>query len=168
MRRHAAVAGRAAVVGVLVVAVAAAGWRADARSPEGIDVPAARAIVEQTNSARAAAGMPPLAVEPRLTRAAETYAREMARDGWFEHTDPTGAGVEARAEAAGYSDWEYLAENLATGAGRPDADEVVGRWLESPGHRRNILAPELRDVGVACYVANERYWCAQEFGARAR
>jgi uncharacterized protein YkwD len=159
-------AGRAAIVGVLVVAVAAAGWRADARSRDGIDVHAARAIVEQTNAARAAASLPPLAIEPRLTRAADAYAREMARAGWFEHTDPTGAGLETRAEAAGYTDWEYLAENLATGAGRPDASAVVGRWLESLSHRRNILAPELRDVGVACFVADERYWCAQEFGAR--
>jgi len=165
MRRDAALAGRAAVVGALVAAVAAAGWRAE-RSRDGIDATAARAIVEGTNAARAAAGLAALRVEPRLTRAADTYAREMARDGRLEHTDPSGAGVEARAEAAGYTDWEYLAENLATGAGRPDATALIGRWLESMSHRRNILAPELRDVGVACYVASERYWCAQEFGAR--
>ncbi len=153
---------RAVVVAALVAAVAAAGWRAD----DSAGIAASRAIIERTNAARADAGLPPLTVDPRLTRAAEAYAREMARDGRFDHVARGGAGVESRAEAAGYTGWEYLAENLATGAGRPDADAIVARWLESPEHRRNILAPELRDAGVACYLAAGRYWCAQEFGAR--
>lgn len=156
---------RAALVAALVAVIATSG-RASGGSRDGVDAAVARTIIERTNAARADAGLPPLSIDPQLTRTAAAYAREMARHGWFDHTARDGAGVEARAEAAGYADWEYLAENLATGAGRPDADAVVARWLESPDHRRNLLAPELRDAGVACYVASSRYWCAQEFGAR--
>lgn len=158
---------RVALIAALVAVVATAGRPSDA-ARDGVDTAVARAIVERTNAARADAGLPPLATNPHLTSAAEAYAREMARDGWFDHTGADGAGVEGRAEAAGYADWEYLGENLATGAGRPDADAVVGRWLDSPSHRRNIVAPELRETGVACHAAGGRYWCAQEFGARAR
>ncbi len=153
---------RAAIAATLLATVAATGMRSSA----GDDLAVSRNIIERTNASRADAGLPPLSIDPQLTRAAQAYAREMAHDDRFDHTAPNGAGVDARAEAAGYTGWEYLAENLATGAGRPDADAIVARWLDSPDHRRNLLAAELRDAGVACHVASSRYWCAQEFGAR--
>jgi len=156
---------RHAVIAVgLVAVVATAGWW----TRGGDDVAISRTIIDRTNLARAESGLLPLEANPQLTRAAESYAREMARRGWFDHTGPDGASVDVRAEAAGYTAWEYLGENLAMGAGRPDAGAVVDRWLESADHRRNILSPELRETGVACYVADARYWCAQEFGTPPR
>ncbi len=157
---------RAAIIFGLIAVIAAAGWQASGRANNGIDAAVTRGVIDRTNLARTESGRLPLEANPHLTRAAETYAREMAQNGRFDHTARDGAGVDARAEAAGYTNWEYLAENLATGAGRPDAGAVVDRWLESPDHRRNILAPELRDTGVACYVVGGLYWCAQEFGTR--
>lgn len=159
---------RAAVVIALFGLCAATGWTASGRIHGGFDAAVAPDVIEQTNAIRANAGLPPLSANPQLTQAADAYAGEMARRGWLAHTTSDGAGVESRAEAAGYVDWAYLAENLATGPGAPAADALITSWLNSPGHRRNILSPDLREIGVGCYVAGARYWCAQEFGARER
>ena len=157
---------RAAVVIALLAVAVAADRVSSGQAHAGVDAAVARGVVERTNASRAAAGLPPLSTSPQLTRAAEAYAREMARRSWFAHTGLDGASIETRAEAAGYANWEYLAENLATGAGAPAPAAVVSGWLASPDHRRNILSSDLRETGVACYAAEARYWCAQEFGAR--
>jgi len=165
----AAVGRRGALVAVLGLC-AAFGWAAARHPHSGLDANPAQAIIEQTNAAREADAQPPLTVDPRLTLAAEAYARDMARRRWFDHIAPDGSSVEARAEAAGYGDWLFLAENLATGSGPPDATDLVASWLNSPGHRRNILSPDLREIGVGCYLVRRspvQFWCVQEFGTRA-
>ncbi len=147
------------------------GWAAAQGPHDGADRSVARRIVELTNAARERNAQPPLTVNPQLTLAAEAYARDMARRGWFDHFGPDGAGIEARAEAYGYDDWDFLAENLATGTGSPDPAGLVASWLNSTDHRGNILSSDLREIGVGCYVVSgspSRFWCAQEFGTRAR
>ena len=130
--------------GMLVVALgigALVGWAAAGEQQDGTDRAMARRIVDLTNEARARNAQPALTVNPRLTLAAEAYARDMARRGLFDHIGPDGAGIEARAEVSGYGDWVFLAENLATGTGSGDPAGVVERWLNSTEHRRNVLSP---------------------------
>ena len=167
--RYAAI-GAAAIASV--VALLAFGGRSEApNSGESLDRAAARRIIDLTNAVRREHSLSPLAVSPRLTLAAETYAREMALQDWFDHVGPDGSSVEQRAEAAGYRAWAFLAENLARGAGRPDPDELMDSWLSNPGHRKNLLSSDLSEIGVGCLVlsgAPLRYWCVQEFGTRQR
>jgi uncharacterized protein YkwD len=84
----------------------------------------------------------------------------MAARNYFSHESPEGEGPSDRAAAAGYDG--YRAENIATG--QSTADEVVAAWMNSPGHRRNIL--DCQSVAVGLGVADSPrglYW-TQMFG----
>jgi uncharacterized protein YkwD len=123
-------------------------------------------VVELTNQERAKAGLGPLAISQQLTSAAQGYAEVLATSGCFAHTCGPVPDMVGRSERAGYHAWTTLGENIAAGQRSPE--EVVKQWMDSPGHRTNILNPAFTEIGVG--VANGKgpygtYW-AQEFGAR--
>ena len=102
--------------------------------------------VAESNRRRAEHGLAPLAVDARLTAAAVAHGDDMARRGFFAHDSPDGRSVADRVQAAGYA-YAVVAENLA--AAQRTAAEVVQGWLDSPGHRRNLLSPDVTQIGVA-------------------
>lgn len=104
-----------------------------------------RHVVDATNVERSRHGLAPLGVDARLGVAAQQHSADMVRRGFFAHQNPDGAQVWDRALAAGYL-YRKVAENIA--AGQRDAPEVVGGWMNSPGHRANILDRELTEIGV--------------------
>lgn len=114
------------------------------------------AVVELTNAERAAAGCEPLAVDERLTAAAQLHGEDMLAQDYFDHTSLDGRSPWDRAEAQGYEN--PGAENIAKG--QATAEEVVRAWMDSPGHRANILDCDLREIGVG---HAERVW-TQLFG----
>ncbi|WP_435738241.1 CAP domain-containing protein [Cellulosimicrobium sp. PMB13] len=114
------------------------------------------AVVELTNAERAAAGCGPLAVDDRLTAAAQLHSEDMLAQDYFDHTSLDGRSPWDRAEAQGYEN--PGAENIAKG--QATAEEVVRAWMDSPGHRANILDCDLREIGVG---HAERVW-TQLFG----
>jgi stress response protein SCP2 len=103
------------------------------------------AVVTVTNAQRARHRLPPLGVDARLAAAAHAHSADMVGRGFFAHVDPDGRGVDQRVRAAGYA-YRVVAENIA--AGQPDAGAVVEAWMNSPGHRANILHPEVTEIGV--------------------
>jgi stress response protein SCP2 len=103
------------------------------------------AVVTATNAQRARHRLPPLGVDARLAAAAHAHSADMVARGFFAHADPDGRNVDARVRAAGYP-YRVVAENIA--AGQPDAAAVVEAWMNSPGHRANILRPEVTQIGV--------------------
>lgn len=134
----------------------------------------AQRVIELANLERAAAGLPPLKANEALSQAAKAHSLAMAERDFFDHQDPsTGAAPGDRAKAAGYA-WSTVAENIAIGYATPE--EVITGWMNSEGHRQNLLNPEYREIGVG-YVAGpgsqsgcqnqpcQHYW-AQVFGAR--
>jgi len=149
---------------VLSLVVAPLPW-ASAASASGVDFE--RQVVDLVNQVRSDAGLAPLAAAPELADSARRYASYMAAAGFFAHEGPDGSTLASRAEAAGYRGWSYLAENLA--AGQPDPGSVVRAWLDSPGHRANILSSRVREIGVGYALRSGskygHYW-AQELGAR--
>jgi uncharacterized protein YkwD len=82
------------------------------------------------------AAAPPLRRTTRLNRAANRYARLMARRDFLSHDGPGGTDAGQRMAAAGYR-WSRWGENLAGGFNRPA--DVVAAWLDSPSHCRNIM-----------------------------
>ncbi|MFG2331651.1 sigma-70 family RNA polymerase sigma factor [Streptomyces sp. NPDC048604] len=106
----------------------------------------AERLTRIVNLRRGEAGCGPLRLDPKLTEAARTHGRDMVERGYFDHASPDGRNVDARVSAAGYS-WSAVGENLALGQREPDA--VVGGWMDSSGHRRNLLDCQYRDTGVA-------------------
>jgi uncharacterized protein YkwD len=124
-------------------------------------------VVRLTNAERQKAGCPPLTAVPELDRAAQAHTDDMAANNFMEHTGSDGSSITTRSERAGYVGWHNLAENVA--AGYPTAGAVVAGWMNSAGHRENILNCQLKDIGVG-HTANPNttygtFW-TQDFGAR--
>ncbi|HEY0814257.1 MAG TPA: CAP domain-containing protein [Pseudonocardia sp.] len=119
-------------------------------------------VVVRTNAERARHGVPPLTVDARLAHAAQAHSADMVRRSFFAHENPDGRQVWDRAVAAGYL-YRKVAENIA--AGQRSAQEVVLGWMNSPGHRANILDGELTQIGVGCAEGGSYgfYW-TQVFG----
>ncbi|MDX2258360.1 MAG: CAP domain-containing protein [Hyphomicrobiaceae bacterium] len=126
------------------------------------DLPAvAIEIVELTNRFRAGEGLPAVARNSLLDAAAASYAAYLARTAKFAH-DADGRQPSERVEAAGYG-YCKVAENLAMaldsrGFSTPAlAREAVEGWINSPGHRRNLLETGVTDIGVAVAKVPDRH-----------
>lgn len=101
------------------------------------------------NQQRTGRGLAPLRQDSRLLRAARAYARAMARDDFFQHVSAVnGSTLTDRIRAVGYRGGQ-VGENIAWGTGRLAAPaRIVATWMRSPGHRRNILTPSYRTIGI--------------------
>lgn len=110
-------------------------------------------VVELTNIERAKAGLAPLKFNPVLAGAAQKHSVDMALNDFFGHTSSDGSGVGDRIKAEGYK-WSYCAENVYAGGATPEA--AVTGWMNSSGHRRNILDPRTQEIGIGYYfLAND-------------
>ncbi|MBX3415104.1 MAG: CAP domain-containing protein [Pirellulales bacterium] len=105
--------------------------------------PVEQAIVQRTNAERARNGLPPLEVDHTLVRSARRHAVWMTRARNMRHTTAP------------------VAENIAMG--QRDSREAVRSWMNSSGHRANILSRGHRKIGVAAFRTPEGtiYWCQQ-------
>lgn len=113
-------------------------------SPQGL-AEWASAVLRLTNAERTAAGLRPLAPDPLLTVAAQGHSADMIARAFYAHTSPDGGEPWHRASAAG-STHRSIGENIACGQRTPA--EVVDGWMNSPGHRANILKPSFTHLGV--------------------
>lgn len=103
-------------------------------------------VLRLMNEYRAAEGLPPLREDPRLMRAAEDRMRHMEELGYWSHEAPDGMSPFIWMAARDYT-YRTAGENLANGFETPQV--LVESWLESPGHRANILGTQFEDVGIA-------------------
>ena len=105
-------------------------------------------IIEWTNIQRGNYNLPPLSENTNLDKAANIKMQDMFKNQYFAHTSPSGdMGAGELAEGAGYQ-FIIIGENLAMGNFAND-EEVVQAWMDSPGHRENILNPKYQEIGVA-------------------
>jgi uncharacterized protein YkwD len=105
-------------------------------------------LLARVNRARRDAGLPPLASSPLLDRVSQEHAEDMLARSYFGHRTPEGLGPSERARADGYR--SGIGENLVEQ--RFSAEEALEAWLGSPGHRRNILDPDCREMGLGLAV----------------
>jgi uncharacterized protein YkwD len=131
-------------------------------TPPEADLYAVR-VVDLVNEERVQNGLGPLTTNATLTRLAGDYACEMINGNYFEHVNPvTGSTVGSRALAANYY-FKKVGENLAGGFTSPE--ETVAQWMDSPGHRANILDPDFIEMGAAVRTGGfYRWYWVQEFG----
>ena len=110
-----------------------------------VDLDAVRAtLLERTNEARQAWQRRPLRSDRCLDKVAQTYAESMFAEGFYGHVSPDGGDVGQRVKALG-CEARKIGENLARG--QPTPEEVIADWLDSGGHRRNLLDREYDGVG---------------------
>lgn len=102
-------------------------------------------LLAELNRERLRAGLVPLMSNGRLDLAAQAHADDMARNGTLSHTGGDGSQLRDRLTRAGYA-FRLAAENVA--AGTPNGSATVQLWLMSEGHRRNMLEPDVREVGI--------------------
>jgi uncharacterized protein YkwD len=103
-------------------------------------------VLARMNEYRAEKGLPPLRQEQRLTKAAEDRVRHMEELGYWAHQAPDGMSPFVWVTARDYA-YATVGENLASGF--ETAGLLVESWMESPGHRDNIMAANYQDVGIA-------------------
>ncbi|TDC12333.1 CAP domain-containing protein, partial [Actinomadura bangladeshensis] len=117
-------------------------------------------VVKLVNARRAGAGCGPLRVSPALHRAAQRHSADMASRRVLDHRGAGGDDPGERITAAGFR-WSVWAENIARGQSTPSA--VVGSWMNSEGHRANILNCRLTTVGIGVVRGGGGPWWTQVF-----
>ncbi|WP_017619355.1 CAP domain-containing protein [Nocardiopsis gilva] len=113
-------------------------------SPSGGSSAQTSQVVTLVNSERASAGCGPLRVDDRLTTASQKHSEDMAARDYMAHETPEGKSPQQRAQEAGYTAWS--GENVA--AGYSSAEDVMDGWMNSEGHRANILNCDFKAIGV--------------------
>jgi uncharacterized protein YkwD len=117
-------------------------------------------VLRLVNAERAKVGCTPVTADRALAELAESFSEAMAAQGFFDHTDPSGATPWDRAEAAGISN--LGGENIARG--QADAQAVMDAWMNSEGHRANILNCDFATLGVGVHFGSGGPWWTQDFG----
>ena len=125
-------------------------------------------IVSATNRQRAAHGLPTLAIDQSLTRAAQRHSVWMGKTGKYGHTGAGGSQPWDRTRQENYGG-RRVAENIMSyqipSGTWPSAEEIVTGWMNSPGHRENILDGQHAHIGVGTYRHNGITYSTQNFGS---
>ncbi|MFF3848388.1 CAP domain-containing protein [Streptomyces sp. NPDC002328] len=121
---------------------------------------AAAEVVRLVNEERSKVGCSPVSSNSSLAALAQAYSEDMAARGFFDHTDPDGASPWDRAAKAGITD--LGGENIARG--QADAAAVMEAWMNSTGHRANILNCDFKTLGVGVHFGSGGPWWTQNFG----
>ncbi|GGV16384.1 hypothetical protein GCM10010495_33340 [Kitasatospora herbaricolor] len=133
----------------------AAGAPAGGKAAQFIDQVAALVNTERANH-----GCAPVAVNAKLQSAAQVHSDDMAARDYFDHADPEGHHADTRINATGYR-WSRWGENIARG--QQDAAAVMDAWMNSPGHRANILNCDFKEIGVGVTLGSGGPWWTQVF-----
>lgn len=112
------------------------------------------------NEARKDQGLTMFCVSRPLTRAASAHSRDMLEREYYDHDSPDGRTPAQRVEATGYA-YSTMAENIhmreisyPNEPTQKDLEQVFEDWMDSPGHRANLLNPELREIGIGAAFGN--------------
>lgn len=111
-------------------------------------------VVELVNIERAKYGLKPLISDWQLSRVARIKSQDMKDNSYFSHTSPTYGSPFNMMKNFGIN-YKTAAENIARGQKTPEA--VVNSWMNSSGHRANILSSKYSKIGVG-YVQSGNYW----------
>ncbi|MFJ9321051.1 CAP domain-containing protein [Streptomyces globisporus] len=129
-------------------------------SPSPTDASARSEVLALVNQERAKVGCSPLSTSAPLTSLAQNFSEDMAARGFFDHTDPDGDTPWDRAAQAGVQG--LAAENIARG--QADARAVMEGWMNSEGHRANILNCDYKTIGIGIHEGSGGPWWVQNFG----
>lgn len=125
-------------------------------------------LVDLANQDRAGENLPALVTNDLLVRAAQMKANDMAAKSYFAHNSPDGKTPWYWIDQAGYN-FTYAGENLAVNFA--DSGDVNNAWMNSPGHRANIMNQNFTEIGIATaqgvYQGQPTIFVVQMFGRRA-
>ncbi len=120
-------------------------------------------VGQQINNIRREQGLVPLQGNAALAGIAREYSRRMAVENFFAHEDPAGRTLLDRLRKANVP-YQVAAENIFTSTNMPDpVAAAVSGWMNSPGHRANILRPEVTQTGVGIWREGNSFYFTQIF-----
>ncbi|GAA3413248.1 hypothetical protein GCM10020370_68730 [Paenibacillus hodogayensis] len=108
----------------------------------------AQQVLELVNQERTKAGLQPLSMDSKLTKVAMAKAQDMYNNNYFDHQSPTYGSPFDMMNKFGVT-YNSAGENIAKGQTSPT--EVMNQWMNSPGHRANILNTSFTQIGIAYY-----------------
>lgn len=111
-------------------------------------------VVRLVNAERASYGLPALSIRADLCQYARVKSQDMHDSGYFSHTSPNYGSPFDMMKSFGIT-YSHAGENIAMGYSTPEA--VISAWMNSEGHRANILSASYTELGVG-YVADGGYW----------
>ncbi|XKG66935.1 CAP domain-containing protein [Mesobacillus maritimus] len=129
------------------------------QAPAGISQ-AAQQVIDLTNEQRKQNGLPALQADTQLSGVAQMKSEDMRQNGYFSHTSPTHGSPFDMMRDQGVS-YKTAGENIAQG--QPTPQEVVKAWMDSPGHRKNILSSDFTHIGVG-YDSSGHHWTQMFIG----
>ncbi|ALC85693.1 hypothetical protein AM499_07545 [Bacillus sp. FJAT-22090] len=115
-------------------------------------------VVDLTNQERAKQGLKALQIDTKLTQSAQAKSQDMKDKNYFSHTSPTYGSPFDQMKSFGVT-YKAAGENIAMG--QRSAKEVVDGWMNSPGHRENIMNPSYTHIGVG--LSDSGYYWTQQF-----
>lgn len=125
-----------------------------------------QAIFERVNKERAANGLSPLAYNGTMEYYARYKSKDMGDNGYFDHNDLNGELITAKMKRDGVS-YNAWGENIAYIQGSYDnaslANKFMDNWMNSSGHRANILSSNFSSIGIGVYKIGNTYYATQEF-----
>jgi len=127
--------------------------------PKGISQ-FAQQVIDLTNEERRKAGLPALKADAELSKVAQRKSEDMQQNNYFSHTSPTYGSPFDMMRDFGIS-FKTAGENIAKGQRTPQ--EVVNAWMNSPGHRKNILSQQFTHIGVG-FEQNGYHWTQMFIG----
>lgn len=117
-------------------------------------------VIDLTNVERKKNGLPPLKADADLSKVAQTKSSDMETKHYFSHTSPTYGSPFDMMRDFGVT-YRAAGENIAMG--QPTAKDVVNAWMNSEGHRKNILSPTYTNIGVG-FTQTGNYWSQMFIG----
>ncbi|WP_195263878.1 CAP domain-containing protein [Clostridium sp. 1001275B_160808_H3] len=125
-----------------------------------------QAIFQRVNQERAAAGLPALSYNGTMEHYARIKSKDMGDRGYFDHKDPQGKLIteQMKADGVSYSAWgENIAYIQGVSGNATLATQFMDNWMNSSGHRANILSSNFSSIGIGVYKIGNTYYATQEF-----
>lgn len=125
-----------------------------------------QAIFNKVNEERAKAGVSPLSYNSTMEKYARIKSQDMGDNNYFSHADLSGNYITSKMKADGVS-YKAWGENIAYIGGITDptalANKFMENWMNSEGHRKNILSANFDSIGIGVYQIGNRVYATQEF-----
>jgi uncharacterized YkwD family protein len=118
-------------------------------------------VVDLVNQEREKQGLKPLTLNKKLSDVARTKSKDMMDKGYFDHNSPTYGSPFDMMKQFGI-EYTTAGENIAKGQQSPE--DVMNAWMNSDGHRKNILNPDFTEIGVGYLKGDTTYWTQQFIG----
>lgn len=125
-------------------------------------------VLDYTNQERTKAGLNPLSLDKRLAQIARAHSTDMSQRQFFEHDNPDGLDPTGRGQAAYPNVFKGIGENIFKfvvyeGTDQDLAESLVEGWMNSPGHRKNMLTADYTSLGVGVAQSGTDLYATQNF-----